>query len=160
MPVLVFVVLVIVALPGLARSELVTVICDDPKGFELRHGPSYPELPDSDNEATMVDKFGSKPTFILDLSDPQYLTILWGSMIHPKLPEDFIDLLDLRAKAEKARIVYHNEHQITALNEYEGGVNLYTLYPKLGYGVFTSHRNNTRGGASPYMYYGPCTFHK
>jgi len=160
MPILVFVVVFLVAIPGLAWSELVTVNCDDPKGFKLTHGPNLPGEPPWNNLEQVAERFGSKPSFILDTEDPEHLLVLWGSYIAPELPPEAVEMFDLKAKAKKAMVVYRNDHQVTSIEKYQQGMYMYSLYPKLSYGVFSLHRNYTTGAAAPWMYYGPCTFHK
>ena len=160
MSLLALVFVIMIATPGIAMSELITVNCDDPKGFTVTHGPNLPGNPPWDNEVSLRERFGSKPSFILDTDDPEQLLVLWGSYIHPRLRDKDIEMLDLRAKAKRAIVVYRNANQITAIEKYQGGVYMYSLHPKLEYGVFSLHRNYKTGAAAPYLYYGACTFHR
>lgn len=130
-----------------AASERTTVDCDDPQGATF-YGSKF----------ETAERFGSKPQFVLDRGDPIHLIVLWGSYIDPRLPEHAVDKLALRAKAMKASIVYRSEDQITATRSDEQGVYVYTLYPKLGVGVFSAHRHWTTGETAAHMYYGHCKF--
>jgi hypothetical protein len=149
------------ASPTLGVVGLITVFCDDPQGFILSHGPNDLDAGFDRNVTKHVERFGSKPTFVFDSSKPQELLVLWGSYIDPDLPAGLAEALDLEAKAERATIVFNTERQISAIQPYEGGVYLYTLYPKLGYGVFVwvSHWL-TSGKAKADMYYGNCRFQR
>jgi hypothetical protein len=130
-----------------AASRLVTIGCGDPQGVTF-YG----------SKLDIAERFGSAPKFILDPSDPIHLIVLWGSYIDSRLPEHFVDELELRAKAVKATIVYRSEDQITATRTDGQGLYVYTLYPKLEVGVFSSHRHWTTGETAAHMYYGHCKF--
>ncbi len=149
----------LVILPASAAAELITIHCSDPQGFNLYHGPDELTEKFDKNVTSHADRFGSKPTFVLDTKKPGELLVLWGTFIPPGVSEELIQKLDLKAKAEQASIVFRNRRQISAIHPYKGGVNLYTLYPKLGYGVFTTHTHwQTSGKVNAYLYYGECRF--
>ncbi len=148
-----------VIFPASAAAELITIHCSDPQGINLYHGPGDLTEKFEKNVTSHADRFGSKPTFVLDSKKPGELLVLWGTFIPPGVSEELIQKLDLRAKAEQASIVFRNRRQISAIQPYEGGVNLYTLYPELGYGVFTTHLHwQTSGKVQAYLYYGECRF--
>ncbi len=148
-----------VIFPASAATELITIHCSDPQGFNLYHGPDELTEKFDKNVTSHADRFGSKPTFVLDTKKPGELLVLWGSFVPPGVSEALIQKLDLKAKAERASVVFRNSRQISAIQPYEGGVYLYTLYPKLGYGVFTTHTYwATSGKVYASLYYGECSF--
>lgn len=130
-----------------AEPRLVTIECNDPSGIVYYS-----------SKLDKAERFGSAPKFILDSSDPLHLVVLWGSYIDSRLPENYVDALELKAKAVKATIVYRSDDQITATRTDELGLYVYTLYPKLERGVFSAHRHWTTGETAANMYYGPCKF--
>lgn len=130
-----------------AASRPTTVECDDPQGVTLYGG-----------KQDMAERFGSAPKFILDASDPKQMIVLWGSYVDSRLPEQSVDKLGLRPSAVKATIVFRDEDQITATRTDQQGLYVYTLYPKLEFGVFSAHRHWTTGETAANMYHGECKF--
>lgn len=130
-----------------AVSQLITVECDDPRGVTFYGG-----------KHDIAERFGSAPKFILDANNPMQMVVLWGSYIDSRLPEHFVDKLDLRPSAVKATIMFRDEDQITATRTDQQGLYVYTLYPKLGIGVFSAHRHWTTGETAANMYHGRCKF--
>lgn len=142
-----------------AQASLVTITCDDPEGFLIFHGENILRGPGIHHEAVTAERFGSKPTFILDSKRPDKMIVLWGSYIAEGLAEELIEALDLEAEANEALVVFRDEDQITAIEPYEQGVYTYSLYPKLNYGIYTKSGHwATEEHAVAWIYYGTCSF--
>jgi hypothetical protein len=62
------------------------------------------------------------------------LTVLWGDT-HFNIPED----LTRPPKAKQYPIVHLSLDQISAIASNSNEVWVYSLYPKLGYGIFSRH---------------------
>ncbi len=149
----------LVGLAAPAWASLVTINCDDPEGFVLHHGENLLRGPGVHHEAGSVDRFGSKPTFILDSKRPNKLIVIWGSYIPEGVSEELVHALDREAKAVEADIVLRNDHQITAIEKSPQGVYTYSLYPNLNYGVIThSGYWATEEHAWASIYFGECHF--
>ncbi|MBA7495969.1 hypothetical protein ES702_06565 [subsurface metagenome] len=140
------------------EAALVTASCDDPSGYHVYHGPEPSRGPEIHHEEGPAKKFGSKPAFILDDRRPSEIIVLWGSTISPHLSPKLIDELNLRAKAETGTIIRRTPSEVIAIQKYENGVYMYSLYLKLGYGIFTKHSTWTNGKATAWLYYGSCRF--
>ncbi len=155
-----FIIVLLTSLRAAAEPPLVTITCDDPEGFLVVHGQNLLRGPGIHHEAETAERFGSKPTFILDPLRPKKLIVLWGSYIPPGVSRALVQALDLEGKVEEAEIVFHDERQITAIQLYEYGVNTYTLYPRIDYGIFTKsgHWVTEEQTASAWIYYGRCSF--
>ena len=154
-----FVAVLLASLAASAESTFVTINCDDPEGFLIDHGENPLRGPGIYHEAKTTERFGSKPTFILDSKRPNKLIVLWGSYIPPGVSQDLVRRLDLETKAGEAEIVFRNDRQITGIESYEQGVYTYSLYPKLNYGIFTTSAHwviDEHATAS--INYGRCSF--
>lgn len=154
----------IVALsPAIAFADLMTIRCEDPLGSFLFHGP---DIYDGQfkSRVTPTERFGSSPTFLLDSRSPTRLTVLWGSATPPGMPAELKKALESdpkhAGKASDATIVFQSDDQFTAVERYDQGVYLYSLFPKLGYGVFSDHGHALNGQVKVNTFYGTCQFIK
>ena len=136
-----------------------TISCDDPQGFDLHHGPSFIGDDYATNDISHSERYGSEPTFVLRSDAPEELLILWGSAMPEEIPDEEAEQLGMNPKAERAVVVYRSEEQVTAVRPYAGGAELVSLYPKLGYGVYTTHTHwQTSGRVNANFYFGECRF--
>jgi hypothetical protein len=137
------------AIPGLLQAEsLVTVICDEPRGPRI----DYFGNPKTDLQEERDGFTGVNPVFILDPAPPQTLTVLWGDVdLSHILPKELLR----SPKAERHPIIHRTREQITAVDSYDKGVWLYSLFPDLGFGVFARH-SHPGGQALGAMYYARC----
>lgn len=136
-------------------ASITTVRCDDPRGFQIAHGKDYRDKPNYHSE-DVAEQFGSRPLFVIDSTDRNFITVIWdgAETFGKELAEKYSP-----ANAVKAQIVYRNRDQISAVEPYPGGVYVHSLYPRLGYGVFTKQGHWTSGEtASAWIYFAPCTF--
>jgi hypothetical protein len=110
-----------------------TVTCDDPQGTTTLYDSGLLELGEQRWETLPTLYAGAHPTFLLDDATPQILYGTWGAapdetMAAPSPPPSVA-----------ATIVLESRGQITAVFAGAQTVWIYSLFPKLGIGVFTSH---------------------
>ncbi len=116
----------------LAWSEpLLTVTCEQPRGRRVDYGQGIFGTEKTKLEERTDSFTGVNPVFIIDGGTPDQLTVIWGdtkgipkAMQHP-------------TKAEQHPIVHFSAGQITAVHNFGTGVWVYSLFPKLAFGVFT-----------------------
>ena len=140
-------------------ASILTVTCEDPEGFHVEYGENMLKGQGIYKDAWRAARFGSKPTFLIDSTRPDRMFVIWGSGVPREIPEVIIKKW-LPTKAEEFQIISQDEDQVTAIQVYPGGVAMYSLYPKLEYGVFTEHREwaTEEEHAAAWIYYGRCTF--
>jgi hypothetical protein len=112
-------------------------------------GTERKELEESQDSFTGVNL-----VFILDSGAPNRLTVVWGDS--KGIPKG----MQLPAKATQHPIVHFSAGRITAMNNDENGVWVYSLFPALGFGVFTrqSHWGSQRYHATGSVLYAMCQF--
>ena len=127
--------------------------------FDEGSGPDEWTLETSEDAYT-----GVNPVFIFDDATPNTVTIIWGNT---KAFDEYISQeLTSPTKAQSADIVLNTDMQITAVSYYETPVNyaarfeIYTLFPIMGMGYYTYHKNTTMGGrlATTATHYFACEF--
>jgi hypothetical protein len=133
--------LVVLASPkqGIA-SPLLAAICDEPAGPRMDFSRSLdqestPKLERSEDRYTDVNPF-----FVIDSSDPTTLQYVWG---HTKAyGEDLAKLIPVAER--RASIVISTPELVSAVEVYgTNRVSIFTLLPKLGFGIFTDHAYTT-----------------
>lgn len=127
-------------------KPLLTATCEAPQGPRVDYGQEL--LPDpgtftSDSPRQLKlgnDSFsGVRPIFIVN--DDRSMTVLWGDHKPIGLPDGIIR----ENRAEHALIVSESEEQITAIQIGNSSIWLYSLYPRLGYGLYTRNSHHVIG---------------
>lgn len=139
----------------LAWSEpLLTVTCEPPRGRRVDYGQGAFGTEKTKLEEGTDSFTGVNPVFIIDGGTPDQVTVIWGdSKGIPKA-------MQLPTKAQQPPIVHFSAGQITAVYNYGNGVWVYSLFPKLAFGVFTrqSHLGPEGHHATGSMLYAKCQF--
>ena len=127
-------------------KPLFTATCEEPQGPRVDYGHELlldPGTFTSDSPRQLKlgnDSFsGVRPVFIVN--DDKSMTVLWGDQKSIGLPDDLIR----ENRAEHALIVSESEEQITAIQIGNSSVWLYSLYPRLGYGLSTRNSHHVIG---------------
>ena len=128
-------------------KPLFTATCEEPHGPRIDYGEEL--FTNAGTAASSLkrelkhgdDSFsGVRPVFIVN--DDKSMTVLWGDTQAPGLPED----LRRPQRAEVAIIIHQSEEQITAVVQLgKSSVWLYSLYPQLGYGLYTRNAHHVIG---------------
>ncbi len=147
-------VLLIGILVGESKAKpSLTVTCEAPKGPRIDFGTDHlagvlrPELQTSEDSFT-----GVSPTFILDDKNPGMMIVLWGNTKLPGIPEEPV-------RAQEFPIVHHSTSQIVVLESYANGAWVHSLYPRLGFGLFTRHSHwSTEDHAVGTLIFSRCKF--
>ncbi len=158
-----FVLTIFLTLTGIAQAQsIVTVTCQPPKGSRISYGiPPEDWLVQRDDSQSRFELetgetsfTGVNPIFLLDGENPQEMIVIWGDTKVEGVPEELI-----RSDAKKLPIVHLSENQITAVESYSNGVWVHSLYPKLGFGVFTRQTHYTGvEHAIGAVFYSKCRF--
>lgn len=129
-------------LVGKAHAKpLITAVCDEPKGPRIevggwlaeKNGRRFNQFDDS-----FTDVF---PTFILDDSDLEWLTYVFGNTKGSKA------LGIPTPGAQQAYVLNFSKDLITAVKTSADGIAVFSLYPASGFGFFTFHQSRPIGGA-------------
>jgi len=128
-------------------KPVLTVTCSEPKGtrydYGKRPGETNVKLRKRKDSFTEV-----KPVFVMDDTKPKTMLVIWSSTRSLTKP-----------KAKEAMIVHQTVNQISAVEPYENGVWLHSLYPKLGIGYFTRHTTQWFGESSAgNIFHSSCEF--
>lgn len=129
-----------------SRAELVTVICETPRGMRIDYGGEGFNGDKGDPKLEVgEDAFqGVTPIFIWDSSEFKSMTVIFGSTVPSGMSREQVEKLS-PTEAEKAEIVHVSENQITAIYSYSNGAWVYSLYPGLGIGIYTRQTHWTGG---------------
>jgi hypothetical protein len=140
-----FALLLSLPLSAASAEPLVTITCDQPKGFNITYGTSLRErfearekklpFPTPTFSGPNNDGFLSKPTFVID-ANKRDVTVIWT-----ELPED----VELRKQAKKlnipqpppppasnATVVWFMPDLISAIDAEPWSIVTYSFFPKLG----------------------------
>ena len=159
-----FVLTIFLTFTAVAQAQsILTVTCQPPKGSRVNYGiPPEDWLAQRDARQsrfeleTSEDSFtGVNPTFLVNRQKPERMTVIWGDTKVEGLPEELMRT----PEAKEFPIVHSSEDQITAVEAYSNGVWVYSLYPKLGFGVFTRQTHYTGvEHAIGAVFYSKCRF--
>ena len=151
-PFLAFVVLVV----DVEAGSVLTATCESPKGLRIDYGMDIQTLDPNKLEFSQDSFTGVKPVFIVD-GDKKTMLVIWGNTEPPGIPEALVR----PPGAKEYAIVHWSLDQITAVESNSNGVWVYSLYPKLRYGIFTRQTHWTGGGhLIGVVYHSKCRFAK
>ena len=136
---------------ALAEAKpVLTVTCNSPKGTSVDYGTG--QFGTGMKVETNKDGYrGDTPVFVIDDAKPNKMLVIWGESktLGPAA----------ETKATEAIIIHQTANQISAVEPYEVGAWLYTLYPKLGIGYFSRHSHQYSGTVSVgVIFYSLCKF--
>ena len=135
-----FVLTIFLTFTAVAQAQsILTVTCQPPKGSRVDYKISREDwLAQRDASQSRLeletgeDSFtGVNPIFLVDRRKPERMTVIWGDTKVEGIPEE----LTRPPEAKEFPVVHSSEDQITAVEAYGNGVWVYSLYPKLGFGV-------------------------
>jgi hypothetical protein len=116
-----------------AAKPLLTVTCEDPKGSEVSYGRGLLGLWELTINTATAEYPGAHPSFLLEEDQPQKLQVSWGS------PPTTQETGHTQARTFDASILSATEDRITAVYQSGEAVWMYSLFPKLGIGYFSTH---------------------
>lgn len=127
-----------------ARAKSLTVTCDEPTGPRLEIGTQPNES--APKVKTSTDSFtGVRPTFVFNSENSTELTVIFGSTTPKGLPSG----IAVAPSGVQSKVVFMSDSQISALEEEPYGIWIYSLFPKIGYGIFTRLANRPPGTFGP-----------
>ena len=135
----------------LAEAEpVLTVTCNPPQGTRFDYGTGL--FGTGMKVETNKDGYrGVTPVFVIDDAKPNKMLVIWGETktLGPAA----------ETRAAEAIIIYQTVDQIIAVESYEVGAWLYSLYPQLGIGYFSRHSHQYKGTVSVgVIFYSLCKF--
>jgi len=118
-------VLIVFLLPVHSNANTLVIKCEPPEGKRFNYSGGELNLSDA--------RLGkdSNPTFWIDTENPSKASYV----INPSKDKTKID----------AEVIKHNDTQITIIGNYPQAVWLVSLFPKVGVGYITIHKNVTKG---------------
>jgi len=133
---------------SLLAKPILTVVCEPPKGPRIDYGSeAFTESPFK-LEKTEDSFTGVNPTFIFDDQDSSNAIMLWGTT--RGLEE---------TKAQQVPIIMRTKDQISLIEVDGNGVWVHSLYPQLGFGIFTRQGHWTgTNHAKGMIFYAKCNF--
>ena len=136
-----------------SAEPMLTVTCDSPKGKRYDYGKGLLGHEKTKFQESADSFTDSNPIFVLDNNTPTELSVIWGDT--KSIPK----AMQRPTIAAQHPIVPFSKGQITAVNDYDNGVWVYSLFPKLGYAVFTRQSNWAEGQhATGSVLYAKCEF--
>ncbi len=151
-----FIILMAVLLDCVALGKTLTVVCEEPRGPRVDYGALDPLTPFTKEYTLELGEdraTGVNPVFVIDLTDRKSMTVIWGDT--KTLPE----AIARPPQAKVFPIVHYSDDQISAINSYSGGVWVFSLFHKLGFGIFTRQSHYTfDGNAHGEVFYSKCQF--
>jgi hypothetical protein len=130
-------------------KSIVTVSCGEPTGSNFSYGSG----PFGTGMKLKSQKDGFKgvnPVFIIEEAKPDTMLVIWGDTKALGSAAE--------TKAKEAVIILQTAEQISAVERYDQGVWLYSLYPKLGIGYFSVQKHWLGGLSISSSYYSFCKF--
>ena len=125
----------LVLVPAASARPLLSAVCDSPRGFRVDYGYGVLGLSDLTLE-TGEDSFTAiNPLFSIDSEEPDVLQLVWGDTVFPGVAKE----LRREPGLERATVIAKSPQYISAVKPYAGGTWVYSLYPGLGFGVFSRH---------------------
>lgn len=122
---------------AVVAAPIFTAVCDEPKGPRIDFGRYPVTAPEPELRRTEDSYTGVKPVFLIDSDSPQILTYVWGHSEKSVSPPG-VSLPPTEAK--QSAIVVRSPDFISAVERYgDHRVSVFSLYLKLGLGVFTDH---------------------
>jgi hypothetical protein len=116
-------------------KSLLRITCDDPKGTEMSYGRGLLGLWELKMSTATAEYPGAQPLFLLDEDQPQQLQVTWGS------PPSVQETGQTQARTFDASVLSATEDRITAVHQSAEAVWMYSLFPKLGIGYFSTHNH-------------------
>ncbi len=117
-----------------AAKPLLTVTCDAPQGVDMSYGSGLLGLREGHVETSSVGYPDVHPAFLIDEDTPQRLLVTFGAQPARQEPP-------APAQPFEASIIYTTDDQITAVAPRGEAVWMYSFFPKLGIGYFTTHNH-------------------
>ena len=126
-----------------AQSKpIITAVCEEPAGPRIDFGGPAARQSGKPLNFSNDSFTGVNPTFIIDDSNLNSLTYIFGNTKPATGPA-----LSQRA-ARLAHIVVLNNNLVSAIETTEDAVALFSLYPVIGLGFFTFHEAKPLNGAN------------